>query len=101
MYELDTEKLSPDGIGLYLTLSELHDASPRYVDAELASGTKEGYVFDVSVDREAGKPVFTATAVPLEVGETGDRAFIVDQTLEIRELDAAGGTPQSAFPPLQ
>ena len=69
------------------TLQDLH--SGNLIDAELASGTKRGYRFDVRV----GKDSYTTTAVPLEYDVTGSWSFYVDESGVIR------GSPTKGRPP--
>lgn len=68
-------------------LTELSDADPQYVPAELTDGTNQGYDFtyvQVSDDQ------FTVTADPTTAGVTGTRVFFVDETGVLRLDDAAG-----------
>jgi prepilin-type N-terminal cleavage/methylation domain-containing protein len=51
------------------------------ISADLASGSKSGYVFTVAASKEG----YTITAVPQIFGQTGRRTFFSDQTLVIRE----------------
>lgn len=68
-------------------LTELSDADPQYVPAELTDGTNQGYDFtyvQVSDDQ------FTLTSDPATAGVTGTRVFFVDETGVLRLDDAAG-----------
>lgn len=68
-------------------LTELSDADPQYVPAELTDGANQGYDFtyvQVSDDQ------FTVTADPTTAGVTGTRVFFVDETGVLRLDDAAG-----------
>lgn len=69
------------------TLQELHSAG--LVDAELASGIKDGYRFDVA---PAGQDSYTATAVPLEYDVTGSWSFYLDESGVIRGSASKGRT---------
>ena len=60
------------------TLEELH--SSGLIDADLASGAKNGYRFDVRV----GKDSFTAIATPAEYDVTGSWSFYLDESGVIR-----------------
>ena len=77
------------------TLQELHSAD--LIDAELASGTKDGYRFDV----RAGQDSYTATAVPLEYDVTGSWSFYLDQSGVIRGSPTKGRTAGVNDPPIR
>lgn len=68
------------------TLQELHSAG--LIDAELASGTKLGYRYEVRV----GKDSYTATAVPLEYDVTCSWSFYLDESGVIRGSPTKGRT---------
>ena len=70
------------------TLQEL--AAGGLVDEKLASGTKNGYTFTVTIDNE-NPGAFEVTGVPETYGKTGTRSFYVDQTGVIRAGDNDGG----------
>jgi hypothetical protein len=53
------------------------------IDQVLASGTKQGYKYEVNVDKKPGEG-WSATAVPVIPGESGYRYFYSDQTGVIR-----------------
>jgi type IV pilus assembly protein PilA len=72
-----------DGVFDYATsLTELGPSVGRYVDEVLASGTKQGYFFQVL----PGADGFTwcATAEPQVPGKSGSRHFFVDESGTIR-----------------
>jgi len=79
-------------------LVALSNANPPYIDAVLSSGTKQGYTFAYA--RAANVNLYTLTAIPVTANVTGTRTFFVDQTGVIR-VDAAGGAPTVADPPLE
>ena len=62
----------------YGTLEELHNAG--LIDAELSSGTKAGYSFELAPSERS----FKVTAVPIQYGRTGDWSFYVDESGVIR-----------------
>jgi len=65
--------------GEYATsLSKLELA--ELLDSELASGSKDGYRFNMV----GGGKSFTVTATPLEFGKTGNRSFFSDETGVVR-----------------
>ncbi|MCY3775060.1 MAG: prepilin-type N-terminal cleavage/methylation domain-containing protein [Candidatus Aminicenantes bacterium] len=64
------------------------------IDAALGSGNKDGYNLSLTADGSTG---FTATAVPVTVGTTGQRGFYADQTGVIR-YSADGSVPTAASP---
>jgi len=63
---------------IYGTMAQLGAATPAYIDATLAAGAKQGYNFTMTAGPTAN--VYTITAVPQVVGQTGTRTFSVDQT---------------------
>lgn len=67
-------------------LATLGGAAPPYIDATLATGTKQGYSF-VYVLVDANQ--YTCTASPVTSGVTGTRIFFVDESGVI----SVGGTP--------
>ena len=62
----------------FATLQELH--SSGLIDAELASGAKGGYGYDVRV----GEDSYRVTAVPLKYDVTGSWSFYLDESGVIR-----------------
>lgn len=68
-------KLAPHKYG---TLEELYKAG--LIDAELGSGTKAGYRFELV----ASKTSFKLTATPIQYGSTGDWSFYLDESGVIR-----------------
>jgi hypothetical protein len=58
------------------SLKELGDTS--LIDAVLASGTKQGYVFETSAAPETPEFLWMATARPVEPGKTGTRYFVTN-----------------------
>jgi hypothetical protein len=62
----------------YGTLEELYNAS--LIDAELGSGTKAGYRFQLAPLETS----FKLTAVPIQYGKTGDWSFYLDESGVIR-----------------
>ncbi len=72
--------------------------SAQLIQADLASGYKSGYIFNITncskvtvagTDRITG---FEVTAVPEAVGKTGNRGFCSDQNGGSPKYDPAGGT---------
>ncbi|MBN2096904.1 MAG: prepilin-type N-terminal cleavage/methylation domain-containing protein [Candidatus Omnitrophica bacterium] len=78
-------------------LAILSNQTPPYIDAVLASTTKQGYVFGTG----GSATTFTATATPQTYQTTGVRSFFVDQSGVIRGLDNAGAAATVAAPPIQ
>lgn len=66
-------------------LAALAAANPPYIDATLASGTKQGYGYVYATDGTT----YTVTATPTTANVTGTRVFVVDQSGVI----TSGGTP--------
>ena len=61
-------------------LSELAGANPSYVDSVLATGTKQGYTFNLTGDAN----FFNITARPVTQNITGVRTFFADAAGVIR-----------------
>ena len=88
----------------YGTLEELAAAS--LIDPSLASGTKSGYRFTVTLtgeqtsagDLSANSTTFSAGSVPLDYRHSGLRSFFVDETGVVRGADNVG-LPASASDP--
>ncbi len=59
-------------------------AAAGLLDAVLASGTKSGYSFTVSVTSGTPNPFYSANANPVLVGQTGQRFFYTDASGVIR-----------------
>lgn len=84
--------------GGYATLGMLAGADfpcVPFIDAELGSGLKYGYVFECTPAGIA----YTCVARPQEPGKTGDRIFIVDESGVIRFTNS-GETPTTDAPPI-
>lgn len=81
----------------YGTLQEL--ATSGLIDADLGSGTKNGYTFAVTLDSE-NPEAFEVTGVPVTYGKTGIRSFYIDETLVMRGADALGGPSTKMDEPL-
>lgn len=84
-----------DGIDDYAaSLAELEDHG--LIDDELGAGTTQGYEFSLIVSLDG--LAWSATAVPITPGLTGDRRFFVDDSGVIRFT--ASGVPTSSDPPI-
>ena len=80
-----------NGIGRYLTLLELSNAAPPFIDNQLGNGTKAGYAYSVQVgDTVSGETDFIAMAVPIVYQRTGSRSFYIDETGVLRGSDTGG-----------
>ena len=71
--EADKEQ---DGMLDYGTLTELGNS--RLVDMVLASGTKQGYLFDTWPSAQTSEFLWFATASPAFPADTGDRYFCMN-----------------------
>lgn len=67
----------------YGTLAQLAAGALPYIDATLATGTKQGYNFAIT---NLTANTFTCTATPVTPGTTGTRTFSVDQTGVIMDV---------------
>lgn len=65
------------------------------IDSSLGSGIKDGYSFTVAANGRSG---FTAIAVPVAIGTTGERGFYSDHTGVIRVSE--DGSPPSEQSPV-
>jgi len=76
-----------DGLGSYAALSDL-----PYIDNALASGTKYGYRFVITVTpRSNDAPSrFELAAVPVSYRKTGIRSFFIDTSNELHGADKYG-----------
>lgn len=86
------------GIGFPATLADLgpstnaSSTAADLLDSVLSSGTKAGYTFTYTAGSPDGSgtiDTYTITAVPEEIGSTGQRGFFTDQSLVIR-VNASG-----------
>ncbi len=61
-------------------------ATSDLIDSVLAAGTKSGYVFTYTAGAAVGGTIntYTITAVPANIGTTGQRQFFTDQSGVIR-----------------
>ncbi|NUQ27287.1 MAG: prepilin-type N-terminal cleavage/methylation domain-containing protein [Acidobacteriaceae bacterium] len=75
--------------------------SAHLLPPDLASGVKAGYTFaitnctKVTVNNTDQYTSYEITAVPQQVGKTGDRGFCSDESQQVK-YDAAGGTACTA-----
>ena len=67
-------------------------AAACLIDPLLSTGTKSGYTF-TAVPLRANNVAFIGAAVPVLVGQTGQRTFCVDQTGTIHADITGGGAP--------
>jgi prepilin-type N-terminal cleavage/methylation domain-containing protein len=72
------------------------------VDNVLAAGTKSGYTFAIGGTSGTPVVVYNSTAVPVSVGQTGQRAFCSDQSGVIKyAADGVGATCTAGTAALQ
>ena len=79
------------------TLEEL--AANGLIDKNLASGNKNGYRFEVTLD-SSNPEAFEVTGVPVTYGSSGTRSFYVDESFVIRAGDNSGGPSSKLDEPL-
>jgi type IV pilus assembly protein PilA len=75
-------------------------ATTCLLDQVLAVGTKSGYTFVLANDGATTSVGYTVTAIPVSVGNSGQRSFFSDQSGVIR-YNTAGTAPTVADLPLQ
>ena len=92
---------STAGRGYFGSLAELE--GQNLINAQLASGTRNGYKFDVdpSLKDFEGHPAFAVVAVPADYPSTGKRSFFIDETGVIRGEDNHGLEASRDAPPLR
>jgi len=103
-----------DGLGEYGTLSQLaglvacpngNTADPPFIDDQLGSANKSGYVFDmllggttacgtvaVTPATNANEITYFAYATPVSYGRSGNRTFVLDSSGVIRGSDMGAAT---------
>jgi len=64
------------------------------IDGILGGGMKQGYRFEIV---EGTEERWSATAVPLQPGKSGERSFFVDESGIIRSRAAPDGAPATAL----
>ncbi len=91
----------PSGMGNYApTVAALGAPVPPFIDAALATGTKQGYLFvTANITGADGAPRFTANADPLVPGASGNRGFFCDESALLTWAPNGGAT--AASPPVQ
>jgi type II secretory pathway pseudopilin PulG len=89
------------GRGYFGTLAELE--RENLITAQLASGTRSGYKFDVDATLKdfEGHSAFAVVAVPRAYPSTGKRSFFIDETGVIRGEDNHGLEASQNAPPLR
>ncbi len=71
-----------------------------YIDEVLATGTKNGYTFTITVDNASvGDEGYTCIARPVTYGRTGVRSFYLDENGVVR-FETANVAPTSDSQPL-
>ena len=91
------------GTGYPATLANLGPGAPAtaatadLIDSVLAAGTKSGYVFTFTAGAAVGGTIntYTITAVPANIGTTGQRQFFTDQSGVIRVNPSGAATVAS------
>lgn len=85
----------------YGTLEQLAEA--QLIDADLASGRRRGYKFNITVlPAQSSLPMgYEAVGVPQEYGSSGRRSFLIDETGVIRAAINRGGDPTRSDPPVE
>jgi type IV pilus assembly protein PilA len=94
--EGDKDKNGVFDYGALLALN----TSGGLIDSVLGSGTKQGYLFTVTIPGTAPDNQYSweAGATPIVVGKTGDRYFFVNESGVIRY--STSGAATSASPPI-
>ncbi len=89
------------GTGYPTTLAKLGPANPAtaaaadLIDSVLAAGTKSGYGFTFApgvADLAGNTNTYTITAIPTNIGTTGQRQFFTDQSGVIRANPTGAAT---------
>ena len=89
-----------DGIGEYGSLALLSNAVPAYIDDNLGTGQKSGYIFTITTTGNANSDeiIWEATAFPFSKGNTGNRTFYIDESGVIRGSDIGGAVGAPGIP---
>ncbi len=89
------------GNGNYGSFANLRQAD--FIDAALASGTKFGYTFTMTITPHSPGTAsrFVVTATPQRYRKTGKISFYLDETNRLRGGDRNGGTANSSDPVLE
>ena len=66
-------------IGFSTLLADLGPAGGAYIDGQLASGTKSGYVYTYTPSGLVPSPTYTLNVDPLTRGVTGQRSFFSNE----------------------
>lgn len=97
LYAAEATYQATRGQGNYGTLNEL--AAEGLIDAKLATGSKNGYIFTIELTtNELNDPGFAVVGVPQTYRSSGTRSFYIDETGVIRAGDNSGG-PSTKFDP--
>jgi type II secretory pathway pseudopilin PulG len=90
-----------EGNGEFGDLAQLQ--RQNLINAQLASGARSGYKFDVDPTLKdfEGHPAFAVVAVPIDYPATGKRSFFIDETGVIRGEDNHGLEASRSAPPLR
>ncbi len=89
----------------FVPLAELGNSEDalgnHFIDQDLASGHKNGYLFTYVPEEKSGGAVrsFSLTAVPDHLGVSGRRSFFLDQSGVVHY--SAGGTADASSPVIQ
>ena len=98
-YQASAIDSTTNGIGKFGTLAALGTGTVPFVDTSLASGIKQGYVFQATPSFANNTPTYVATATPAIPQKTGVKTFYIDDSGLIR-FEGGGGTPTSTSPPV-
>ena len=90
--------MDPTGLGWFGTLGQLGGQAPPFIDQVLAGGTKQGYLFFVTLNGQApGVSAYQATAISL-AGTPNVRSFYSDESGVLRFT--SDGTPPGPGSPM-
>lgn len=87
----DANPAGGNGTGEYLSLANLTNYTPSFIDDSLGSGAKSGYQFAITTYAAASSEVmWDAYGVPISYGTSGNRSFYVDEQGVVRGNDTGG-----------
>lgn len=100
IHSAETKYVARLGAGAYGTLDEL--AKAGLIDKTHLASIQKDYEFEVKITagKAESRATFGISASPKAYGETGRRAFFIDQTGVVRGGDKEGGASDVTDPPI-
>jgi hypothetical protein len=101
IHSAEAKYIAKAGAGTYGTLEQLEKAG--LIDKPRLAAIQQSYLLDVKVNagKDDSPATFSVSAAPKVYGESGRRAFFLDQTSIIRGGDKEGGAADATDPPIR